>query len=189
MLVDVLREFSVVPREVPITVNGKLKKFKFSNENLSKLFGKNATLPVEYFVEIKTARQTRYSMMTHNELWLQMMSTLAGTVDPVIMLEGIEGDEKEDLLDNIRRAQEGGMLQLQQENAQLQQMVAQMQQQLNDYSDLVAQSQEIIDRDMMAQGEGGGMMPPEEMQGGMPNPQTAEELQGMDVSGLAEDFM
>jgi len=189
MLVDVLREFAVVPREVPITVNGKLKKFKFSNENLSKLFGKNATLPVEYFVEIKTARQTRYSMMTHNELWLQMMSTLAGTVDPVIMLEGIEGDEKEDLLDNIRRAQEGGMLQLQQENAQLQQMVAQMQQQLNDYSDLVAQSQEIIDRDMTAQGEGGGMMPPEEMQGGMPNPQTAEELQGMDVSGMAEDFM
>ena len=81
------------------------------------------------------------------------------------------------------------MLQLQQENAQLQQMVAQLQQQLGDYSDLVAQSQDIIDRDI-AEREGQEEMSPEELlQGGMPNQQTAEELQGMDVSGMAEDFM
>lgn len=190
MLVDVLREFAVVPREVPITVDGKAKKFKFSNENLSKLFKNGTELPVEYFVEIKTARQTRYTMMTHNELWLQMMQTLAGTVDPVIMLEGIEGDEKEDLLDNIRRAQEGGMLRLQQENAQLQQMVAQLQQQLDDQSELVAQSQEILDRDM-AQGMGEEMSPEDMMaqQMAMPSEETTEELQGMDVADLAGGFM
>ena len=190
MLVDVLREFSVVPREVPITVNGKLKKFKFSNENLSKLFGKEAQLPVEYFVEIKTARQTRYTMMTHNELWLQMMQTLAGTVDPVIMLEGIEGDEKEDLLDNIRRAQEGGMLRLQQENAQLQQMLAQMQEQMGQYQDIAARAQGAMGAEIAA-GQGMPTSLDELMaqQAGAPSEETTEQLQGMDASGLAEGFM
>ena len=64
--------------------------------------------------------------MMHNELMLQMMNTLSGTVDPVIMLEGLQYDGLEPLLDKIRMAQRGGMLALQQQNAQLTQMVQQL---------------------------------------------------------------
>ncbi len=92
-------------------------------------------------------RQTKYTKLMHNELWLQMMQTLAGTVDPAIMLEGLEYDEKETMLENIRQAQQGGITALQRENEQLKQVLAQMQQQMKDYQAVADQAQSVISQD------------------------------------------
>lgn len=187
MLIDVLREKSIVPRKVPITINGKVKTVTFDNNYLKRQLGK-VEVPAHFFVRIRTARQTKYSRMSHNELWLQMMQILAGTVDPVIMLEGLEMDEKENLLDNIRKAQNGGMLQLQRENMQLQQMVAQLQEQVDDYSELVSQSQQVLDSqgqpDATAMAAAEEMTDPTNMYS-PPNEDTTAALQGMDASAFA----
>lgn len=123
LMLECLREFAVMEREVPVTVNGQVVVVPFSRKYMS---GGNGDLPIEHYITIKTARQTKYTRMMHNELMLQMMSTLSGTVDPVIMLEGLQYDGLEPLLDKIRMAQRGGMLALQQQNAQLTQMVQQL---------------------------------------------------------------
>jgi len=150
MQVDILREFATVPRKVAVTIDGKQSVETFDRGSLVKLLKDGTELPIEYYIDIRSARQTRYAKLAHNELWLEMMRTFAGTVDPVIMLEGLESEEKETLLDNIRRAQRGGMLALQRENEQLKQMLAQLQDQMSGYEDVVAQSQGIIARDLEA---------------------------------------
>ena len=150
MLIDVLREFSIVPRSVAVTVNGKQTKKTFDRTSLSSMFSDGGELPIEYYIDIRSSRQTKYTKLTHNEMILQMMQTLAGTIDPVIMLEALEYDEKEAMLDTIRKAQHGGMMALQQENAQLQQTIQQMQQQMNSYQQAANQAQAIVDQDMLS---------------------------------------
>jgi hypothetical protein len=123
MMLECLREFAVMERQIPVTVNGQPVVVPFNRTYMKDAKG---DLPIEHYITIKTARQTKYTRMMHNELMLQMMNTLAGTVDPVIMLEGLEYDGLEPLLDKIRMAQRGGMLALQKQNAQLMQMVQQL---------------------------------------------------------------
>ena len=141
IMIDVLREKDIVTRNIPITVQGQTLFMPFDRRSLVKLFADGAELPVEASISIKTARQTRYAKMSHNELWLQMMNSLKDRCDPVIMLEGLEMDEKESLLECIQKAQQGGMLQLQQQNAQLMQMCQQMQEQLKTYKSAVSSMQ------------------------------------------------
>ena len=154
MQVDVLREFATTPRKIAVTIDGKQSIESFDRNSLVKLLKDGAELPIEYYIDIRSARQTRYTKLAHNELWLEMMRTFAGSVDPVIMLEGIESEEKETLLENVRRAQRGGMLALQRENEQLRQTLAQMQEQMSSYEDVVAQSQSIIARDLESMQQG-----------------------------------
>lgn len=141
MMIDVLREFSIVPRDVAITVQGEQTILPFSKEGLGFLFDKGKAMPIEHFISIKTARQTRYTKMQKNELWLQMLSTLSGTVDPAIMMEGLDYDGKEELLENIRRAQQAGMLALQNQVAQLSQLCTAQQSELNEYRNTMGQAQ------------------------------------------------
>ena len=79
--------------------------------------------------------------MAHNELVLQFLNLFQGTADPLIMMEALEMDDKEQLLDQVRKAQHGGMLALQQQNAQLQQQVAAMSEELQQYQGAMKQIQ------------------------------------------------
>ena len=100
--------------------------------------------------------------MAHNELVLQFVNMFQQTADPLIMMEALEMDDKEQILDQIRKAQHGGMMQLQQENAQLQQQVAAMSEELQKYQGAMAQIQQSL-----AGGTGGeeqeAAPPPEDM--------------------------
>ena len=69
-----------------------------------------------------------------------------GTADPLVMMEALEMDDKEQILDQIRKAQHGGMLQLQQQNAQLQQQNAMMQQQIQEMGKNLSQYQDAINQ-------------------------------------------
>ena len=122
--VSCLREFDIVPRKVAISVNGKKKVIDFDRSYFDKTFGAGK-LPVEHFVSLKTARQTRGSILEHNEIWLKAIGMLGGTVDIKVMLEGLIFDDKEELLENITRAQENGVTAMQQ---QLQMAMEQVQQ-------------------------------------------------------------
>lgn len=139
MLIDVLRENSLMPRKVIVTVDGRPEVKSFGKGDFDKLFP--GAMPTEHYIDIKTARQTKYTKMTHNELLLEMMKTLSGTVDPVIMLEGLDYDEKEELLDNIRKAQQNGIIVLQQQIAQLQAALNQQSQELDAYKGAAIKAQ------------------------------------------------
>jgi len=132
MLLDVIKEKHLVPRTLEITLDGKPVEVKFDRQFIKDQLKEADGTPIVPFVTIKSARQTRYSKMAHNELVLQMMQTTNGTTDPVIMLEAIQGDEMENILDTIRKAQRGGMLnlmkQVEEQAAQLQAMGEQLQQ-------------------------------------------------------------
>jgi hypothetical protein len=63
------------------------------------------------------------------------------TADPLTMMEALEMDDKEQIIDQIRKAQHSGMLVLQQQNAQMQQQLAQMSQELQQYQGAMKQIQ------------------------------------------------
>lgn len=141
MLIDVLREKHIVPRTVEITVNGTPESVRFDRKWFNEQMQESDGSPIVPFVTVKSARQTRYSKMMHNELVIQMMQATQGTTDPVLMFEAFEYDEKEAILDTIRRAQKGGMLNLQKQNAEMQQLIAQMSEELSQYKQAMASAE------------------------------------------------
>lgn len=112
--VTCLREFDITARNVAVSVNGKRKVVNFDRSYFDKTFGEGK-LPVEHFISLKTARQTRGSILEHNEIWLKAIGMLGGSVDIKVMLEGLIFEDKEELLENITRAQENGFTALQQQ--------------------------------------------------------------------------
>ena len=90
---------------------------------------KKRELPIEYFVDVKTARQTEYDKMANNELVYELMARVPNA-DPVLMLELLDIPDKERYIEKIRLAQQGGMMALQQQNAQLQEALKQQEEQL-----------------------------------------------------------
>lgn len=153
--VSCLREFDIVPRKIAVSVMGKRKVVDFDKSYFEKTFGEGK-MPIEHFISLKTARQTRYSIMEHNEIWLKMMAQLGDKVDPVVMLEGLIMPEKEELLENIRRAQEGGMLQLQTQLGQAMQMIEQLTAQVDSQREALAQSTAALKANAAAQQVKGG---------------------------------
>ena len=126
MLLDVLREKHLVPRDIEITVNGEPHTVSFDADWFDEQLTSNDGNRIVPFVSVKSARKTRFSMMAHNELILQVMQMTNGSTDPVIMLEAFQGDEMENVLDTIRRAQNAGMLNLQKTVAEQAQMLQQL---------------------------------------------------------------
>lgn len=138
MLLDVIKEKHLVPRQLEITLNGTPVAVKFDRKWMAEQLKDADGTPLVPFVAIKSARQTRYSKMAHNELVLQMMQTTNGTTDPVIMLEAIQGDEMESILDTIRKAQKGGMLNLMRQVEEQAAQIQQMGEQLKQYQEAMA---------------------------------------------------
>ena len=141
MMIEIMREKDIVPREVVITVGGQPQILPFDSRSLYRGDGEGRRVPIEALITIKTSRQTRFSRMAHNELVLQFINMFQQTADPLIMMEALEMDDKEQILDQIRKAQHGGMLALQQQNAQLQAQVQQMGEELSQYQSAMKQIQ------------------------------------------------
>ena len=141
MLLAVLREKSIVPRTIEITMDGKAESVSFDRKWYDEQMKKSDGTTVVPFIKVKSARQTRYNIMAHNELVLQMMQVTQGQTDPVIMLEAFESDNKEAILDTIRKAQHEGMLNLQKQNAELAEAVKQLSGELSQYKQAMASAE------------------------------------------------
>ena len=142
MMVEIMRGKDIVPREIVITLGGRPVIMPFDSRSLYRENLEGKTVPIETIIAIKTSRQTRFSRMAHNELVLQFVSLFQGTVDPLIMMEALEMDDKEQIIDQIRKAQHNGMLALQQQNAQMQQQLQVMGQELQKYQSAMNQIQQ-----------------------------------------------
>ena len=170
-MIEIMREKDIVPREVVITVNGEPQILPFDSRSLYRGDGEGRKVPIEALITIKTSRQTRFSRMAHNELVLQFVNMFAQTADPLIMMEALEMDDKEQILDTIRKAQHGGMLALQQQNMQMQQQLAQMSQELEQYKGAAKKFQATLAR---------------RQQAGLDQPQPAAQPNPVDAAALAK---
>lgn len=142
LMVETLSAFSVYERPITVTISGNVITVPFSKEFLSAKYNEN--LPLDHCITIRSARQTKYAKMTHNELMLQMMQMLGGSVDPVIMMEGLDYDGLEPLLDNVRRAQQGGMIALQKQVEQLTAQLQEMQENYQASEDALSEANKMI---------------------------------------------
>lgn len=161
MMIEIMREKDIVPRQIVVTLGGEARIVPFDSRSLYREDG----MPIEALISIKTSRQTRFSRMAHNELVLQFVNMFQQTADPLTMMEALEMDDKEQIIDQIRKAQHSGMLALQQENMQLQQQNMQMQQQLQVMGKNLSQYQDALDQ--IHQSLGGGA--PEQAAAPAPN--------------------
>ena len=141
MLLAVLREKSIVPRTIEITMDGKPEEVSFDNEWYDQQMKQADGATIVPFITVRSARQTRFNKMAHNELLLQMMQVTQGQTDPVIMLEAFESDDKEAMLDTIRKAQHEGMLNLQKQNVELTEAVKQLSEELSQYKQGMASAE------------------------------------------------
>jgi len=141
MLLYVLREKSIVPRSIEITIDGEPESIRFDSKWFDEQMHTADGTTIVPFVAVRSARQTRFEKLAHNELVLQMMQVTQGITDPVIMLEAFESDDKEAILDTIRRAQRDGMLNLQKQNAELLEAVKQMSEELSQYKQAMASAE------------------------------------------------
>ena len=147
MLIETMRGSDMPVRNIGITYNGTKKVEPFDGRSLQAFFEKGVA--VERYVTIRTARQSQYSMLQHNQIWLEMMKTLASSgapIDAMQMLEGLqmEGNEKELLLDNLKRAQKAGLLAAQKQAAMLGQQLGEEQQKTERYRSALAQSDALL---------------------------------------------
>ena len=149
--IETLRDRMIDERQVAVSVGGKQLVVPFNRRLLRGAAERG--VPVERCITVKTARQTKYTRMMHNELLLQAMQLLSGTVDPVIMLEGLEYDGLEPLLDKIRRAQQGGMLALQQQVQSLTELTKQQAERLAACTEALSQAEQMA--------AAGGQLPPD----------------------------
>lgn len=141
MLLDVLREKAIVPRTIEITIEGKAEQVVFDRKWFDEQMKTSDGTAIVPFIKVRSARQTRYDKLAHNELVLQMMQVTQGETDPVIMLEAFESDDKEAILDTIRKAQHEGMLNLQKQNAELLGTVKQLSDELSQIKQAMASAE------------------------------------------------
>lgn len=123
MMIEVIRDFEVTPRILPITMDGEPTAIAIAGEMYR---GLGDGLPIEFSVSIKPTRETRYSKLAHNQTLLEFMAMFQGQLDPLIMLEALDIPEREAILEKMRAAQNAGMNALQQQVAELSAMVEQM---------------------------------------------------------------
>ena len=144
-MLAVLRQHHTMTREIPVMIDGHELLFEYNKSSIkpkavdgqpptkneyaslvrvvNKGF-KREELPIEYFVDVKTVRQTEYERMANNELVFELMAKVPNA-DPVIMLEMLDIPNKEQYIEQIRIAQRGGMTALQNEVAKLQEIIKQ----------------------------------------------------------------
>lgn len=139
MLVEVMREFEAVDREVDITVGGRPLKV-IANKLMYKTIQGQA-LPIEFQISIKPVRETRFTKMANNELVLQFCSMFQGQLDPVILMEAMEFAGQEVVLEKLRAAQGKGAAILQAQLAELQGAVEGLQAENQQYRAAMAEMQ------------------------------------------------
>lgn len=149
-MLAVLRQHHTMSREVAVVLDGHELLFEYDRnkikpkavdgqapskaqyESLVRVLTngfKKKELPIEYFVDVKTVRQTEYEKMANNELVFELMQRVPNA-DPVYMLELLDIPNKDLYIEKIRLAQRSGMVALQQQVAQLQEIVKQQSEQV-----------------------------------------------------------
>lgn len=100
MEIEVEREFNFYRRPVMITENGVTREVYFHSELLRYTEGR----PVEFFISVKAAKQSKFSAAAQNELLLQLMQ--AGALTPRQTVELMRFDGQEQVLKILERDEE-----------------------------------------------------------------------------------
>ncbi|MDL2259028.1 hypothetical protein LJC42_07780 [Eubacteriales bacterium OttesenSCG-928-K08] len=107
MEIEVEREFNILPRYVTISVNGEQRQEWFDGRMLERSGSNNAQLPIEFAISIKVQKENRWSVLSQNELVLQMLNL--GVLQPAQAVELMHFDGKEQVLQSARQqAQQQG---------------------------------------------------------------------------------
>lgn len=117
-MLEVIREFDILPRQVVITVGGEPVPLVVSSGMYRELDG-GARLPIEFKVSIKPVRETRFTKLSNNQMILEFCSMFQGQMDPAILMEAMDFEGQEVVLEKMRVAQGQGMAALQQQLAQV----------------------------------------------------------------------
>ena len=133
MKLELQREFDEVPRKVPVTIGGHVYVFYYDKTKIIPVSVDNVPIegpaydslvkivneenvdkekPIGYYVDVKTAVQTIYQKMQTNEVIFSTMQKLQGSADVAILMESLQIDEIEEIMDTVRRAQQGGITNL-----------------------------------------------------------------------------
>ena len=93
MEIEVEREFNLLPRAVTVVVNGEERRATFDGRMLEKPLPDGRSLPVEFAISIKVQKQNRWSVISQNELILQMLRLGVLQPDQAVELMHFEGKE------------------------------------------------------------------------------------------------
>ncbi len=93
MEIEVEREFNLLPRTVTIVVDGEERRATFDGRMLEKPLPDGRSLPVEFAISIKVQKQNRWSVISQNELILQMLRLGVLQPDQAVELMHFEGKE------------------------------------------------------------------------------------------------
>ncbi len=105
MEIEVEREFSLFTREVNVTVDGEERRVRFSSA-LMEREGRYGKKPIEFYISIKVQKANRWSVMSQNELVLQM--TKLGVITPEQAAGLMHFDGKDEIMKEIREAKRMG---------------------------------------------------------------------------------
>jgi len=103
MEIEVEREYSTLPREVLLTIDGEQQVATFEAAMLEKDGKYGNRVPMEFFISIKVQKENRWSVMAHNELVLQMVQM--GVIPPRQSVELLLFEGKETLLKKSAQGQ------------------------------------------------------------------------------------
>lgn len=96
MEIEVEREYNVLPREVVITINGQKQRETFDTAMLNRKTANGNEIPIEFAISIKVQRESRWNVMAHNELMIEMVKL--GVLQPAQALELMQFEGKEAVL-------------------------------------------------------------------------------------------
>lgn len=142
MMIEVMREFEAVDREIDITIGGEPVKVIVNKLMYKTMSGD--VLPIEFKISIKPVRETRFTRMANNELILQFCSMFQGQLDPVILMEAMEFSGHEVILEKMRAAQGKGTAFLQSQIAELKGAVEELKSENDQYRGAMAEMQNYV---------------------------------------------
>ncbi len=94
MEIEVEREFNLLPRIVSFTENGEVQREVFDGKLLAKPLPDGRALPIEFSISIKVQKENRWSVLSHNELILQMVQLNMLTPPQAVELMRFDGREQ-----------------------------------------------------------------------------------------------
>jgi len=104
MEIEVEREYNVLPREVVITEDGRQEKATFESSMMQRETVLGNVVPMEFYVSIKVQKENRWSIMSHNELIIQMVQL--GVIQPAQALELMQFEGREAVLAKMQKMQQ-----------------------------------------------------------------------------------
>lgn len=152
MLLDVEKDFNVkYKRIVTITQDGEPVKVEVDDRFYKSMDGGNM-IPIEYKISIKTARETRFTKLSNNQMILEFAAMFQGQIDPSILMEAMDFEGQEVVLEKLRAAQGKGIAALQGQLEQATQMLQKMQEENGNLKSALASAQNAIQSTQEPQG-------------------------------------